>query len=280
MAVAPVEPVLIAHLFPRLHAELMALLRGLAPEDWARPTWAPAWSVRDVAAPLLDGDVRRLSIQRDGLRLAPPPEVGGYRDLVAFLDRLNDEWVRAAQRISPRLLVDLLDVTGPQVAALFAELDPHARAIFPVAWAGDEASPSWFDVGRDYTERWHHQQQIRDAVGAPTLRDRTLLHPVIDISMRALPHTYRDVVAAAGDAVAYRITGAAGGAWSLVRGASRWELLVGEAHRVVARVTMTDDTAWRLFFRAVPRDTLAAGLHVEGRRDLGLVTLDVAAVMV
>ena len=46
-------------------------------------------------------------------------------------------------------------------------LPSHGRAIFSVAWAGESESENWFDVARDYTERWHHQQQIRDAVGRP-----------------------------------------------------------------------------------------------------------------
>src|SRR5213082_3892646 len=49
------------HLFAPLHAELMSLLRGLSAEDWEKPTVAKAWRVRDVAAHLLDTQLRRLS---------------------------------------------------------------------------------------------------------------------------------------------------------------------------------------------------------------------------
>jgi len=50
----PLEPLYTAHLFPPLHAELIALLRSLTPEDWERPTVAGSWRVRDVVAHLLD----------------------------------------------------------------------------------------------------------------------------------------------------------------------------------------------------------------------------------
>jgi hypothetical protein len=30
----------------------------------------------------------------------------------------------------------------------------------------------WLDIARDYTERWVHDQQIRDAVGRARLKDR------------------------------------------------------------------------------------------------------------
>jgi len=69
MHLHPVEPIATVALFPALHAELIALLRRLTPEDWFRPTAAP-WTVKDMAAHLLDTDMRRSSAQRDGFR--PP----------------------------------------------------------------------------------------------------------------------------------------------------------------------------------------------------------------
>jgi uncharacterized protein (TIGR03083 family) len=239
-ALRPVQPVHTAHLFPGLHAELMALLRGLAHDDWGRLTWADPWTVKDVVAHLLDGQMRKLSICRDGIAIVPP---GGapadYRALLRFLDDLNAEWIAAARRIGPKVLIDLLDTIGPQDAAYVASLDPDAPARFNVAWAGDAVSPNWFDVGREYTERWHHQQQIRDAVGAPGLASRHWLHPVLDVSVRALPHAYRDVPARAGDAVSLVVTGDAGDTWSLVRradAARAWELYTGAADAPVAPV--------------------------------------------
>jgi uncharacterized protein (TIGR03083 family) len=206
--VEPAGPVLVAHRFAALHAELMALLRKLGPGDWTRPTWAPLWDVRDVVAHLLDGDVRRLSLHRDALAAAPAGRaLTGYRDLVAYLDELNADWVRAARRISPTVLLDLLAVTGPQVADFLRGLDPHETAHFPVAWAGEDASANWLDVGREYTERWHHQQQIREAVGAPGLVGPTWLGPVLKISMRALPFAYRHVGGAPGAAAVVIIEG-------------------------------------------------------------------------
>lgn len=276
----PVEPVFTAHLLAPLHEELMTLLRGLAPDDWTRPTWATAWTVKDVAAHLLDGQLRKLSICRDGWRsLSPEDAPGDYGGLVAFLDRLNADWVAAARRIGPKLLVDLLAVTGPQDAAYMAALDPDGDACFGVAWAGEDRSPNWFDIGREYTERWHHQQQIREAVGAPSLAARRWLHPVLDVSMRALPHTYRDVDAVDGAAVVFAIDGEAGDVWSLVRDAGAWRLHAGAARTPSAQVAMSDDTAWRLFFTAHKGEALLARVRVDGDRDLGLAVRLALAVM-
>ena len=132
----PLEPLLLVDRFGPLHAELIALLRGLGADDWERPTACALWSVRDITAHLLDDDLRRLSFHRDG---QPPPAGGtidGYASLVAMINRMNAEWVTVARRMSPRVLVDLLEVTGPMVVELFRSIDPHAPAHWAVAWAG------------------------------------------------------------------------------------------------------------------------------------------------
>ena len=202
------------------------MLRTLAPEDWRRQTRAPQWRVGDVVAHLTDSAIRRLSIERDGhAPVAPDGPIGNNAELTAFLDRLNAEWVAASRRISPRLSVELLDIVGRQLAALFEGADLHGTATFPVAWAGDAQSAIWFDIGREYTERWHHHQQIAEAVGAPLLTARRWLYPVLDVSMRALPFAYRDVEAPATTSVTIEITGEAGAQWTLVREPAGWRLV-------------------------------------------------------
>jgi uncharacterized protein (TIGR03083 family) len=276
----PPEPSLLAPLFAPLHERLLELLRGLSPAHWGRPTRAGAWTVRDVAAHLLDGDLRKLSFHRDGLPLPPPDrDVGGYGGLVAFLNALNAEWVSAARRISPALLVDLLAVTGPQVAAFVAGLDPFARSLFPVAWAGEDESSNWMDTGREFTERWHHQQQIREAVGAPLLTDRSWLRPVLDISVRALPRAYRGVAAAEGEGITLRVTGPAGGEWSLVRKGDGWQLYVGACDRPAMTATTDPDSAWRLFFKGQSPEEGRARIHIDGEARLGEPLLSALAVM-
>ena len=126
-ALRPLEPVLLVDRLGPLHAELIRLLRGLNPGDWNRPTACALWSVRDITAHLLDDDLRRLSFHRDG---QPPPAAGpidGYASLVAMINRMNAEWVAVARRMSPRVLIELLEVTGPMVVELFRSIDPHAR---------------------------------------------------------------------------------------------------------------------------------------------------------
>lgn len=277
----PLEPIRVEHLFGELHQELLRLLRGLPADAWDRQTVARRWRVRDVAAHLLDTQIRVLSICRDGI---PPPNprtpINSYSSLVNYLNQLNAEWVQAARRMSPRVLVELLELVGPQVAAHFESIDPHAPARFGVAWAGEEASPNWFDTAREYTEHWHHQQQIRDAVGAPPLTARKWLAPMLDASVRALPNAYRQVDAAPGATVIVEITGEAGGLWSLVREAACWTLLAGEAEHHATRVTTDADSAWRLFFHQFTREEAARRVTISGDRELGEAVFQTRSVMV
>ncbi len=276
----PLTPVYTAELFPPLHQELLALLRGLAPADWERPTVAGSWRVRDVAAHLLDGDLRKLSIQRDGHLVPPEEPIGGYGDLVGFLNRLNAEWVAASRRLSPRVLVDLLAMTGPAVSEVMAALPPHEPAIFSVAWAGESRSENWLDVGREYTERWHHQMQIRDAVGAPLLLERRWLHPLLDLSVRALPRAYGSVAADPGTAVVFAVTGAEGDSWSLIRNEGGWDVFRGAAPDPAAALRVDPDTSWRLLYNALPPEVALKKVEIEGDAALAAPLLSTRSVMV
>lgn len=235
----PLQPILTAHLFAPLNDALVALLRSLSAEEWSAPTVAGAWTVKDVAAHLLDTTLRRLSMHRDGHE-PPPREV---TSIGALVNDLNAEGVSFARRLSPAMLIDLHARYGAQLANFFEGLDPFAEAKWNVSWAGEERSPMWFDVARELTEKWHHQQQIRDAVRRTPLYV-PYLAPVIDTFVRALPYTYRDVGAPDGTTIVIRIDQTS---WSLVREGG-WRLYEG-ASRAVTTVTLTGDRAWRLFTR-------------------------------
>jgi len=280
MRMKPVEPIFVAELFRQIHGELLSLLTGLSDDDWSKPTAARQWVVKDIAAHLLDGDIRRLSYQRDKAPMVPPASpIETYRDLVDFLNQLNADWVRAAKRISPRLLIEFLDVTGSQVCELFKSLDPFAPALFGVAWAGEQGSQNWFDIAREYTEKWHHQQQIRDAVGAAALTSRKWLFPVLDTFLRGLPHTYRDTEADEAASVAFIIAGEAGGVWTLKREDGAWKLYAGEGADSVCEVRMDQDTAWRLLTKGLSREEAAARIEITGDNRLGKPILGMLAVM-
>src|SRR5882762_1397418 len=214
--IEPLQPILTAHLFPKLGGMLIELLRSLAPSDWEKQTVSPKWKVKDVAAHLLDTALRGVSIGRDGY-VAENPAINSPTDLAAFINRLNHEGVTVYQRLSPAVLIALMEVATKFVAEYQASRDPLATAPYGVSWAGEEKSPNWFDTAREFTERWHHQQQIRLAVNRPGIMTRELYYPVLDCFLRALPFTYRNVSAERGTLVNINVAGECGGSWYLCR---------------------------------------------------------------
>ena len=267
-------------LFRPLCASVVSLLRALSRDQWERPT-AGAWRVRDTAAHLLDTCLRRLSFHRDGLPpLAPPPSAGGEPDLLAFINGLNASWVNAAKRLSPRVLTDLYERASGDLCTFVEQLADDAPALFPVSWAGDVESPGWLDIGREFTEIWHHGAQIRHAVGAGPYEQPRWLRAVLEISLRALPHAYRDVRAPEGTSLAIRISGPSGGSWVLRRSAVRWDLDEGSASGPTSILSMTDEAAWRLLYNALSAGEPAELVSVEGVREFAVPLLQARSVIV
>jgi uncharacterized protein (TIGR03083 family) len=281
MPLAPPSLVDTRRMFRPVSASLVALLRPLTADDWARPTVAGAWRVRDVVAHMLDTTLRRLSFQRDGLTPPPPRQpIASDRDFVAFINELNASWVAAVRRLSPRVLTDLYERASGEAADLFESQPLDGPALFPVSWAGEDASANWFDIGREFTELWHHQQQIRLAVGADGLSDPRYLHAVLALSMRGLPHAYRDVSATAGESIVIDVRGPSGGAWTLVREGDRWTLSDGTPDRETARVRLDQEAAWRLLYNALPEAEAGRAVLVTGRTELAAPLLRARSVIV
>ena len=150
--------------FRPLSREIVELLHTLTTDDWDRPTIAGAWRVRDIVAHLVDTALRRLSFHRDQSLPRTATRSGtNDRPLVAFINDLNRTWIRAAERLSARLLTELYDRASTDLADFVETLDLDAPAVFPVSWAGESQSSQWLDIGREFTEVWHHGAQIREA---------------------------------------------------------------------------------------------------------------------
>jgi uncharacterized protein (TIGR03083 family) len=245
---------------------LRDLLAGLTDAEWKVPTGAGSWTVHAVVAHLLGGDVGILSRRRDQY-FGPGGPIQSHRELVDLVNRLNAEWVTAARRMSPRLLIDLLDFTGPQVESYFNSLDPFALGE-PVSWAGPAAAPNWLDLAREFTERWHHQQQIRDAAARPPLYQPYFFKPVLDAFMRAVPHSYRDAAAPAGVLVRITITGESGGEWNVISAGEFWELSLENQAAAAAEITIDQDIAWRLFTKGVTGGEALETSRVSGAASL------------
>lgn len=268
-------------LLDEVNGHLLGLLRSLEPDDWHRPTMCSAWDAKDIAAHLLDTSLRRLSLHRDGYaspHLKPDPD-----GLLPFLNRLNADWTTAARRLSPAVLIHLLDWAGRECVAFFRTLDPDGPAAFPVAWAGEEESRNFFDIAREYTERWHHSQQIFEAVGWPSpLMSRRLYLPVLETFLRALPFAFREADRPDGTAVRVVVAGDAGGEWWLVRRGGGWVQVPFADVQPTATATLPQEVAWKVWTKRRPVEEKMRtwpGILIEGDAELGRLVVGMVSVM-
>jgi hypothetical protein len=139
------------------------------------------------------------------------------------------------------------------------------------------------DVARDYTEKWHHTQQLFDATGrASMIMGRDLYHPCLDTFMRALPFTFRSVGAVDGTVVAVVVTGEAGGWWGVERQAGGWVQVPEPPRAATSTVTLPLDTAWKVVTKRRSREAVCQqfpGIQIAGDEPLGLHVLDMVSVM-
>ncbi len=272
-------PIHIGDLLPKLDHLLINFLAALPEQDWERQTIVPKWKIKDIAAHLLDGNLRSMSILRDRYEAELPNPVQTYADLVGLLNQLNSDWIKASRRLSPRVILDLLRTSGQEYCNYLLSLNPYETAKFSVRWAGENESKNWFHIAREYTEKWHHQQQIRQAVGEEKELIKTKwYYPYLDTSVRALPFHYREVKGKMGDLIKFVIVGASEKSWFLQYHGS-WDLYTSTTEIPNCEVRINDQIAWRIFTKGISKDEAIRKSLITGKRNLGLKIFDMVAVM-
>ena len=254
-------------LFPKLDSLLIEVLSGLSPQQWNKDTIFKQWRVIDTAAHLLDGAIRRLSIGREGYQM-PAAEINKQGENLENLNNLNAGWLSACERLSPEILISQLKVVQDELYHYFKDLDPVGNALFPVSWAGEYVSDNRFDIAREYTERWVHQQQIRQAVGAQSLLEKQFYSPFLQICMKALPYHFKDLNPALNTLISVEIVGDAGAVWSIIRRVDQWEFTNSES-KADAHVYIDQNIAWMLFSNSIDIQASSQYWQVIGDQDLG-----------
>ena len=97
--------------------------------------------------------------------------------------------------------------------------------------------------------------------------------------MRALPYTYEDAAARKGTLLKFRINGAAGGEWFLLRKSQKWDLLLDVEEEPDSTVTIPQEIAWKLFSKGMSPETAEKQIEIEGDAWLGRKVLGMVAVM-
>jgi len=221
-------------------ADLLELLRGISDEEWLISTQAVGWRVKDVALHVLDVDLGWLSRDRDRDSSGLLDMSGAFTHFVTALDNKNQSWVAGAHGLSRWVVCDLLEWSGREVDTYNASIDMSAPR--SVIWAGHDPVPAWFDLARDLTERWVHQQQIRLAVGLEGRHAEKYLAVVIRTFIWAFPWQYQPL-AEVGTQVVLDIGEV--GTWTLTRTDDGWKMDEGSCSSPAARMTMSADAAWR-----------------------------------
>ena len=176
-------------------------------------------------------------------------------------------------------MILLHEATGKPTTDYFTSLDPFAISVFPVDWAGEKESRNWLHMARQYSEKWLHQQQIREAVNKPGIMTKELFYPFIDTFMYALPHTYRHIKAIDGTAVRITIPSDIGGSWTIEMMDQQWQMVKGHSGDVDAEVIIDAAIAWKLFSKSVRPAHIQDKVTICGNRQLGENALAMISVM-
>jgi hypothetical protein len=250
---------------------LVAFLGGLAPEEWVAPTAARGWTIKDLALHLLDDDLTWLSVQRDGDD-SGLVDMSDRSRLVELLAGKNQRFLDGGQSLSRRVVIDMLDWSGDQVDGYHAACDLRGEGW--ASWASNDPVPFWFNLAQEFTERWVHQQQMREAV------DRVENHTehlpeLLRTFVWALPHQL-PVPDDAGMVITVTIDQLAN--WTLTPTPGKgWSLTHGPAEHPTAALRFSPDAAWRWLVGAgVPADQVTA----TGPQDLTNALMSVRAIIV
>lgn len=270
-------PIAVTEPFRVVNKALLDLLHGFAESDWTRPTIHKDRNVKDLTAHLLHGSIRRVSSLRDRYKL-PMRSLNGIEELVAFIQQDNREFMTGMGRVSPQILIELIEMYDKLLLPLFEGMDANAPGL-GVAWAGETTSPNWFDIAREYTEKWHHQQQLRDATERPPLYAPSLLVPVLETFARGLPFAYRNFEAQSGTTVLISTTDSITLNWTLKRDRSTWSLWSGIDSAAQTSIIVPANIAWRIWTKSTTPDEARQHIQVVGDSDAVTPLVEFVAIM-
>ncbi len=213
----------VAGLFALERGRLLGLLGTFDESDWHKPSPCPGWTVLGLCCHILGDDLSALARLRDQHHGTIPPEDLSEVAFIEWIDLLQVEWVQVARRLSPRLVIDLLAWTEPQLIELLKAQDPSSPTGH-VSWAGQGPVPVWLEQVRELSEYWIHRQQLLQALGQVSDLRADLAEPVLSGLRWAFPYRLNQIQASDGDTVSIEISGPVQATWHVVFEARSWSL--------------------------------------------------------
>lgn len=184
---------------------LAALLAGIDPADWARPTPAPGWTITDQVAHLAFFD---------GAALTALTDPAGFDRLLTGAMADPDGFVDTASAPLAALDPADLSVEWRRVSSALRKALVEAPAGTRVPWFGPPMSVASKATAR-LMETWAHGQDVVDALGAvrePTDRLRHVAH--LALRVRSYSYLARGLTAPE-NPVRVELTAPDGGLWRL-----------------------------------------------------------------
>lgn len=240
---------------------LLALAADLAPDDWARPTACPGWSVHDNFSHCLGIEAMLAGWPTPDVSL--PDEIPHVRN---EMGRSNEVWVEAYRSRSPaEVVADLHEVVAERRRAL--------AAMDQAAFDADSITPGGSDTyGRFMRVRvmdlWFHEQDVREATGRPGRLGGLAAAMALDEISTMLGYVIgKKAAAPPGAAVRFELTGGL---------ARRIEIEVSDRARVVdslaggptVALTLAGERFMRIAGGRLPPGT-DTGARIDGDAALG-----------
>ena len=229
------------------HAELRAILKDLAPEQWSSPSRCPGWSVADVVLHLAQSDEVALASARG----TAPLDAGGsgwdlapMRAGMATIDDVVATAVDKQRGAPPAELFQRWTRAADELVAALAAADPKR----PLPWVVGDLPARTLATTR-LTECWVHTGDIAHALGR-TLPFSDRLWHIARLAWRTIPYAFARAGQAPTGPVAVILTTPDGPVWE-VRDGEDLTAVTGDA-----------ETFCQVATRRLPGH--ASGLHAAG----------------
>lgn len=191
-------------------SSLATLCDTLSPEEWARPTGCPGWSVQDHVA-----HIAGLESELMGRTSSHTLPDGGLEHIRSDVGRWMEITVDERRSWPPeKVLAELRSVTAERLAQLRAMDDDALDADAPGPMG--MAVPTRRMLPIRVFDCWAHEQDVRRAVGRPGGLEGSAASVSLDRMIAGVRAVLPKALAAAGDAViAFDLTGSGGRSFTL-----------------------------------------------------------------
>jgi len=252
--------------------DVVALLRGLAPEEWEAPTDLAGWNVRAVAAHLAHLEAELAGDEQDPVEV---PEL----DHITSLMGVYTEMGPLARRDWPteEIVDELESSAAKRLAELRAAMPTDPKGSPPITPGG--IGWSWETLlSNRPLDVWMHEQDIRRAVDRPGGLDTLPARHVLGVFLRGLPFVVgKRVGPPAGTTVVLDVTGPIPAQTAVVMDSEgRGNRLQGNPDDPT--VTLRMDLESYVILSGGRRDPSDVPVEIEGDHELGALIVSALAV--